>query len=246
LIIRPSFPPLHSKLRSRPPNHTESTNHHDSAVNPNTTQLGPLIDETGQLSSGKVIFSDTAWQQLLGRSPAQLTEEPGSQNKFDGGNGNGSGTLLDVLTFMEHRMRFLRVSLGFGWCLEGTTPEKEGVDLEKWGRKRKRVDVIRKAEGEGEGEAKRLKIYDANTLAENESGNGTGSKGVMNKDDENHPRSGSGGDNTGESSGPSSSSSGAKGNSNSSTSTNGTASQLSANNNGIGEVGRLCIWCVKM
>ncbi|KAF2112935.1 hypothetical protein BDV96DRAFT_497013 [Lophiotrema nucula] len=59
--------------------------------------IGPIIDETGQISSGKLIFSDTAWEQLLGRTPEQLVN-----------------TDLEVLRYLEQRLLFLRVSLGFG------------------------------------------------------------------------------------------------------------------------------------
>ncbi|KAF2736092.1 hypothetical protein EJ04DRAFT_598839 [Polyplosphaeria fusca] len=62
--------------------------------------LGPILDETAQLQAAKFLFSDTAWTQLLGRTPQQLVETP-----------------VDVLKGMELRMRFVRVSMGFGWCV---------------------------------------------------------------------------------------------------------------------------------
>ncbi|KAF2466043.1 uncharacterized protein BDR25DRAFT_336616 [Lindgomyces ingoldianus] len=68
-------------------------------VNPRI--LGPIIDETGQITSGKLVFSDLAWEQLLGRTADQLV-----------------GTDVEVLKYLEQRMLFLRVSLGFGWCVE--------------------------------------------------------------------------------------------------------------------------------
>jgi len=59
-----------------------------------------LIDETGQLSPGKLILSDAAWEQLLGRSANQLVNSP-----------------MDVLEYLDQRLRFLRLTLGFGLYL---------------------------------------------------------------------------------------------------------------------------------
>lgn len=39
-------------------------------------------------------------------------------------------------------MLFLRVTLGFGWCLEGSKPLSGGVDLKVHGKKRKRLNVL--------------------------------------------------------------------------------------------------------
>ncbi|KAF2023549.1 hypothetical protein EK21DRAFT_80638 [Setomelanomma holmii] len=63
--------------------------------------LGPIIDETGQIATGKLILSDHAWEQLLGRSAAQLVE-----------------TQVDVLKYLEQRLLLLRVTMGFALCLE--------------------------------------------------------------------------------------------------------------------------------
>jgi hypothetical protein len=63
----------------------------------NTTQLGDIIDETGTISTGKLIFSDAAWQQLLGRTAEQLATAS-----------------LDVMKYLEQRLLFLRLTLGFG------------------------------------------------------------------------------------------------------------------------------------
>lgn len=60
-------------------------------------QLGDVIDETGTISTGKLIFSDEAWEQLLGRTAEQLV--------------NAS---LDVMKYLEQRLLFLRLTLGFG------------------------------------------------------------------------------------------------------------------------------------
>ncbi|KAG9384074.1 hypothetical protein A1F94_005985 [Pyrenophora tritici-repentis] len=69
-------------------------------VNPRI--LGPLLDETGQISPGKLILSDAAWNQLLGRTPLQLAE-----------------TDVEVLRYLEQRLLFLRVTMGFALRLEG-------------------------------------------------------------------------------------------------------------------------------
>ncbi|EMD65088.1 hypothetical protein GGP41_003735 [Bipolaris sorokiniana] len=63
--------------------------------------LGPILDETGQIGSGKLILSDDAWCQLLGRTPHQLVE-----------------TDLDVLLYLEQRLLFLRLTMGFVLDLE--------------------------------------------------------------------------------------------------------------------------------
>lgn len=76
-------------------------------------QLGPVIDETGQIGAGKLILSDAAWEQLLGRSAEQLV----------------AASSLEVMEYLEVRMLFLRVTLGFGLCLG-----EEGVGrLAVWG-----------------------------------------------------------------------------------------------------------------
>ncbi|KAJ4290447.1 hypothetical protein N0V90_010663 [Kalmusia sp. IMI 367209] len=59
--------------------------------------LGSIIDETGQIGTGKLIFADAAWEQLLGRSAQQLVAAP-----------------LDVMRYLEQRLLFLRLTLGFG------------------------------------------------------------------------------------------------------------------------------------
>ncbi|KAK7178757.1 uncharacterized protein CC84DRAFT_1261574 [Paraphaeosphaeria sporulosa] len=59
--------------------------------------LGDVIDETGTISTGKLIFSDTAWEQLLGRTAEQLVTAS-----------------LDVIKYLEQRLLFLRLTLGFG------------------------------------------------------------------------------------------------------------------------------------
>lgn len=75
------------------------------------SQLGPIVDETGQVSSGKLILSDEAWAQLLGRTAQQLVE---------------SG--VDVLAYLEQRLLFLRLTMGFVLDLE----EDEIARLAVW------------------------------------------------------------------------------------------------------------------
>ncbi|KAF2489649.1 hypothetical protein BU16DRAFT_575344 [Lophium mytilinum] len=53
--------------------------------------LGTLADETGALAQGKLLFSTTAWEQLLGRSAFQLVSSSG-----------------EVLRYLEQRLLFLR------------------------------------------------------------------------------------------------------------------------------------------
>ncbi|KAG9191038.1 hypothetical protein G6011_09126 [Alternaria panax] len=63
--------------------------------------LGALLDETGLISSGKLILSNAAWSQLLGRTPEQLMD-----------------TAIDVLRYLEQRLLFLRITMGFALNLE--------------------------------------------------------------------------------------------------------------------------------
>jgi hypothetical protein len=64
-------------------------------------QLGPVLDETGQIGSGKLILSDKAWEDLLGRTSEQLIK-----------------TSVDVLRYLEQRLLFLRVTMGFAMVLD--------------------------------------------------------------------------------------------------------------------------------
>ncbi|KAF9700717.1 hypothetical protein EKO04_001890 [Ascochyta lentis] len=63
--------------------------------------LGPVLDETGQISSGKLVLSDRAWGELLGRTNSQLI-----------------ATDVDVLQYLEQRLLFLRVTMGFALKLD--------------------------------------------------------------------------------------------------------------------------------
>ncbi|KAH6179386.1 hypothetical protein HBI68_042830 [Parastagonospora nodorum] len=85
----------------------------DVALRINPKILGPVLDETGQIGSGKLILSDQAWEQLLGRSAEQLVS-----------------TEMDVLRYLEQRLLLLRVTMGFAlrlgdeigrlavWCIK--------------------------------------------------------------------------------------------------------------------------------
>ncbi|KAF1989878.1 hypothetical protein K402DRAFT_370693 [Aulographum hederae CBS 113979] len=65
----------------------------------NPKLLGPLVDETGTTSTGKVFLSDRAWEQLLGRSKEELVS-----------------CSIEVLRYLEVRLRWLRVTFVFGWA----------------------------------------------------------------------------------------------------------------------------------
>lgn len=60
-----------------------------------------MIDETGSIACGNLIWSSTAWEQLLGRDAEELAE-----------------CETTVLQYLEHRLLFLRFALLFGWCQE--------------------------------------------------------------------------------------------------------------------------------
>jgi len=67
-------------------------------LRPNPKLVGPVIDETGTLASGKLVWSDRAWEQLLGRTAAEL-----------------STSSSELLKYLERRMMGLRVTLVIGW-----------------------------------------------------------------------------------------------------------------------------------
>ena len=60
--------------------------------------VGLLIDETGSIACGKLIWSEEAWWQLLGRCPEELL----ALNK-------------DQIAYLEQRILFLRMTILFGW-----------------------------------------------------------------------------------------------------------------------------------
>jgi len=69
-----------------------------SLLRPNPKLVGQLIDETASCQSGKLIWSDYAWEQLLGRNAAEL-----------------SASSSELLRYLERRMMGLRVTLVVGW-----------------------------------------------------------------------------------------------------------------------------------
>lgn len=68
-------------------------------INPRT--IGTLIDETGSLDRGKLLWSAAAWEQLFGRTVEQLLASD-----------------VDTIRYMEQRMLFLRLTLVVGWSAE--------------------------------------------------------------------------------------------------------------------------------
>ena len=65
----------------------------------NPRLVGLLIDESGGIVSGKLIWSDDAWWQLLGRTKEEL-----------------AGSSTELLKYLEHRLLFLRIVVMFGWA----------------------------------------------------------------------------------------------------------------------------------
>jgi len=66
-------------------------------------QIGLLIDETGAIASGKLIWSDDAWEQLLGRSAADLADATSN---------------TQLLKYLDNRLLFLKLAVMFGWSEE--------------------------------------------------------------------------------------------------------------------------------
>ena len=62
---------------------------------------GTLTDESGAVACGGLVWSDAAWEQLLGRTAEDLTQAS-----------------KELLAYLEHRLLFLRVTLLFGWSEE--------------------------------------------------------------------------------------------------------------------------------
>lgn len=59
------------------------------------------MDETGAISCGKLIWSDEAWDQLLGRDTNGLvTAKP------------------ELLKYLENRLLFLKFTVLFGWSAD--------------------------------------------------------------------------------------------------------------------------------
>ena len=75
--------------------------------------MGLLLDESGALNPSKLIWSPTAWTQLLGRSAEDLAKA--AEN-------------VVLIKYLEHRLLFLKIALLFGWsgdvgrlCVLGVT-----------------------------------------------------------------------------------------------------------------------------
>ena len=66
-------------------------------------QVGLLVDETGAITSGKLIWSDEAWEQLLGRNAEELAAAMGN---------------VQLLKYLENRLLFLKLAVMFGWSEE--------------------------------------------------------------------------------------------------------------------------------
>ena len=56
------------------------------------------MDESGAITSGKLIWSDDAWEQLLGRNAEGL-----------------AGSSVKLLKYLENRLLFLKLAVMFGW-----------------------------------------------------------------------------------------------------------------------------------
>nr|POE80955.1 hypothetical protein CFP56_57029 [Quercus suber] len=65
--------------------------------------LGQILDETGCITSGKLLLSDCAWRQLLGCEAAELLRMS-----------------AESIEDLSHRVAFCRISLMFGWTGDAT------------------------------------------------------------------------------------------------------------------------------
>ncbi|KAF6232815.1 hypothetical protein HO173_009029 [Letharia columbiana] len=70
----------------------------DLVLRINPRLVGLLIDETGAITCGKLVWSDDAWEQLLGRTAEDL-----------------AGSNLTLLKYLENRLLFLKLAVMFGW-----------------------------------------------------------------------------------------------------------------------------------
>ena len=68
------------------------------ALRLNPRILGQVIDETGAVSTGKLLFSDRSWKDLLGRDAEDLLKLG-----------------QDGMKYLSDRLLFCRVSLMFGY-----------------------------------------------------------------------------------------------------------------------------------
>lgn len=61
--------------------------------------IGTVVDETGCIAKGKLLWSDAAWEELLGRSVKEVTE-----------------MATEEIRWLEQRIVFTRMHLLFGWA----------------------------------------------------------------------------------------------------------------------------------
>ena len=59
------------------------------------------MDESGAITCGKLIWSDEAWEQLLGRDAKGLADSS-----------------VELLKYLENRLLFLKLAVMFGWSEE--------------------------------------------------------------------------------------------------------------------------------
>ena len=71
----------------------------DLRINPRL--VGLLVDESGGIASGKLIWSEDAWWQLLGRTKEELARSS-----------------AELLKYLECRLLFLKIVVMFGWAPE--------------------------------------------------------------------------------------------------------------------------------
>jgi len=60
--------------------------------------IGTLLDETGSIAPGKLLWSERAWEQLFGRTVKEVTEMTNEE-----------------IRWLEQRILFMRLHLVFGW-----------------------------------------------------------------------------------------------------------------------------------
>lgn len=60
--------------------------------------LGQLIDETAAIATGKLLLSDEAWRDLLGRGPEDILK-----------------LSYDEVKYLSDRLLFSRITVLFGW-----------------------------------------------------------------------------------------------------------------------------------
>ena len=60
--------------------------------------MGLVVDETGAITCGKIIWSDEAWEQLLGRNAEDF-----------------ASSSLALLKYLENYLLFLKIAVMFGW-----------------------------------------------------------------------------------------------------------------------------------